>query len=115
MPIETFAPATNPSIQSSRSVGVRVNTAQFGDGYSQRSRDGLNPTARTFSAQWQALDVSDADDIEAFFERHVVDPFLWVLPLEYVSRKWIVTDWSRAYAGGDLVSLSASLKEVFDL
>ncbi|MBN9600834.1 MAG: phage tail protein [Afipia sp.] len=115
MPLDVFNPPLAPSTPSVRPVRPRVNEATFGDGYSQRSGDGLNANPRTFQAQWSMLEDGQADAIEAFFETHTKTAFLWTVPLEIVQRKWIAVDWSRGYLGADLVSLSANLKEVFDL
>lgn len=115
MPLDTFVPALNPSLPSTRGVKPRVTTAQFGDGYSQRSEDGLNAAPRTYQASWDALDSPGANDIETFFEAHVATPFLWTPPLETAQRKWTAATWSRGYVGGTTVTLSATLSEVFDL
>lgn len=115
MPLDVFEPALNPSTPSTKDVNPRVNTAKFGDGYSQRSEDGLNSSEETFQAQWQSLRSSDADTMEAFFRAHKSTPFLWTVPLESVQRKWVAAKWSRGYVGGDTVSLSATFTEVFDL
>lgn len=115
MAFDTFVPPANPSLQTTRGVKPRINVAQFGDGYSQRSQDGLNAAPRSYSAVWEALLSTDADTIEAFFEAHMVTPFLWTPPLETIQRKWLPTDWSRGYLGGSSVSLTATLAEQFDL
>lgn len=115
MPLDVFAPVLNPSTTSTRAVRARVNSAQFGDGYSQRSMDGLNTTPRTYNANWTGMASTDADTIEAFFAAHTVTPFLWQPPLDTVQRKWIAGNWSRGYPGGDSASLTATFVEVFDL
>lgn len=115
MPLNTFAPAFNPTLQSTRGVKARTVTAQFGDGYSQRSEDGLNAAPRNYQAIWEELQSTDADTIEAFLEAQTAIPFLWTPPLETVQRSWIASNWTRGYVGGTLVSLTASLAEVFDL
>jgi phage-related protein len=115
VPLDTFSPVSNPSLQTTRSVKSRVNSAQFGDGYSQRSEDGLNGAPRAYQAAWDALLSTDADTIEAFFEAHKATPFLWTPPLETAQRKWIPSTWQRGYVGGTTVTLTASLSEVFDL
>jgi phage-related protein len=112
---DVFAPPKNPAPSSSRPVKPRVNKAQFGDGYSQRSGDGLNASMRTFAAQWPSLLIAHADEIETFFEAHTVKAFVWTLPTESVVRKWTAVDWTRGNARAGVVSLSVNLEEVFDL
>lgn len=115
MPLDLFEPPLNPAPQSNRPVKPRVNVAQFGDGYSQRGGDGLNASSRSFQAQWPTLTVEQQEAIEAFFEQHTSTAFRWTPPLTSIERKWIASDWTPGYVQGDLVSLSATLTEVFDL
>jgi phage-related protein len=116
VPLDVFAPTFQPSPQSTqRGVKRRVNKAQFGDGYSQRSGDGLNASPRMFTASWSSLKSTEADIYEAFFDAHKVTPFLWTPPLEVVQRKWIAGDSAQGYLGGSVVTLSCPLEEVFDL
>ena len=115
MPLDTFAPPKDPSPRSAGQVSPRINTAQFGDGYSQRSQDGLNGLAQTFQAQWPALTVADRKTITDFLALHTVTPFLWTIPGESTEYKWIAVDWTPGTVGGEVVSLSANLKVVFDL
>lgn len=116
MPLDVFAPTFQPSPSATQEqVKRRVNSAQFGDGYSQRSTDGLNTAPRMFNASWDVLASSVADTYEAFFDAHSATPFLWTPPLESAQRKWIAGDSARGYVGASTVSLSCPLTEVFDL
>lgn len=93
----------------------RVNVAKFGDGYSQRSRDGLNATDMTFTGQCPLLTPTKAEALLAFFRAHAATPFLWALPLEVTQRKWIATQWSRSYVNVSRRAVSFTFTEVFDL
>lgn len=116
MALDTFAPISQPTVDATqRVVKRRVNAAQFGDGYSQRSMDGLNTSLRTFTAAWAALVSTEADTYEAFFDAHAVTPFLWTPPLETVERKWIAGDSTQTYVSADVVAFSCPLSEVPDL
>lgn len=116
MPLDTFTPTTNPAPdQTQRVVKRRVNSAQFGDGYSQRSTDGLNTSLRAYTANWAVLASTEADTYEAFFDAHSVTPFLWTPPLETVQRKWLAGDSTQNYLGADTVQFSCPLTEVPDL
>lgn len=116
MALDTFSPTTQPTVDATqRVVKRRVNAAQFGDGYSQRSTDGLNTSLRTYTASWAALVSTEADTYEAFFDAHCVTPFLWTPPLETVQRKWLAGDSTQNYVSADIVALSCPLQEVPDL
>lgn len=116
MPLDTFNPTFQPAPdQTQRVVKRRVNSAQFGDGYSQRSSDGLNTSLRTYTAAWASLDSTEADIYEVFFDAHQATAFLWTPPLETVQRKWIAGDSTQNYLGASTVSFSCPLSEVPDL
>ena len=111
---DTFTPIMQPSTSSTRGAKARSNIAQFGDGYTQRSSDGLNGVPHTFQAVWPMLQSSDADTMEDFFEAHIATSFLWA-PVDTTTRKWIATDWTRGYISAGVVSVTVNLTEVFDL
>lgn len=113
---ETFNPPVAPSISSSRNKKMRTLESTFGDGYSQRSGDGLNINGETWQAEWGALTPEQADEIEAFFEAHKgYVAFLWQAPMSPIPLKYRCKEWSRGFPSGNLVSISAALEKVFDL
>lgn len=66
----------------------RVRKAQFGEGYTQRSGDGLNPVLRRWALQFSNLTKVRADALESFFRaRAGVEPFEFVTP----DTAWAVT------------------------
>lgn len=117
--MKTFVPPKAPRVGdgASKQVEARIRRAQFGDGYSQRSGDGLNALAATVPLRWGALSVAQADVIEAFFEaRRGYEAFLYTLPASLLGeRKWIVTSWSRTADLDDVHSITATFEQVFDL
>ena len=96
---------------------ARTRRADFGDGYSQRSADGLNSIKRSVSLNWTLLETSEADTIIAFFEaRGGHEAFLWTPPQETTQRKWVAASWTRESATApNRASLSVTFEEVFDL
>lgn len=116
MPLNTFTPAVNPSLNYSKNVKARTRRADFGDGYSQRVADGLNTIKREVSLNFEALSTSQADDIETFLiARAGAEAFLYTLPDEVSARKWICPEWSRGPQAGTLRSITATFEEVFDI
>lgn len=115
MALDTFTPPRKVSTQSTVEEAPRVNSVVFGDGYSQRSQDGLNASNETFSGQCNGLTKTQADTVIAFFRGHTVSAFLWNMPIDSVQRKFIAAKWSRAFMGSGLQSISFTFQEVFDL
>jgi phage-related protein len=74
----------------------RVRKAQFGEGYTQRSGDGLNPVLRRWALQFSNLSKVDADTLESFLRARVgVEPFEFVTP----DTAWAVT--AQPFGVGD--------------
>ena len=104
----TWSPQT-----ANKTKTPRVRVAPFGDGYAQRTADGINNKPQ----EWSLTFVKDEDTIDA------VDDFLdtqgsetafdWTAPDGTVGR-WICESWSTSYnAETDTLSLSATFKQVF--
>ncbi len=115
--MDVFTPDVTPSQNStSKSTSASVNKAQFGDGYSQRARDGLNSISRSVTLGWEYLTYDQASDLDDFFDAHGGDEaFLYQLSGDSVQRMWTCASWKNGYAGGVAGSYSANLTEVFDL
>lgn len=93
----------------------RVLTAGFGDGYEQRTPDGINTDLATVSPSWPALTWGQGQTIVDFFAaRKGVTPFYFTMPGESTPRKWIAKKWSRRFDTDQLVTISAQWKEVVD-
>jgi len=106
---------TNVSPGSSISFKPRVNRADFGDGYSQRSGDGLNANPANLSATFDNLLAEEADIIMAFLgERKGYLPFLFLVPGEATPRQFICPEWRKDLAGAKHFNISASFEESFD-
>lgn len=115
--MDVFNPSVVPTSGTTRSTNAAVNVAQFGDGYSQRAKDGLNSVSRQVTLQWVKLTFDEAADIESFFEsRGGSEAFLYQIPGDSVQRAWITSGpWRNGYEYGVAGSFSVTLQEVFDL
>ncbi|WP_163869595.1 phage tail protein [Myxococcus eversor] len=77
-----------PDYGAQQQTQPRVLKAQFGDGYAQRSEDGMRTVLPRWALQFNARRKVDADAIEAFLQaRRGVEPFEFVVP----SSAWDVT------------------------
>jgi phage-related protein len=68
-----------PKIESAKETTYRVMRAQFGDGYRQQVKDGLNNAGRTWSLSFTGT-AAYIDAIEAFLDTRGGEPFLWAPP-----------------------------------
>ena len=108
--------ATFPSIQptygASKTSRPRVLNVQFGDGYSQRVRFGLNTDLKTWNLTWNVSE-TDADTIESFLEaRAGVENFEWT-PLDTTtSYRWICQEWSKTIPYVNRATITATFIQV---
>jgi phage-related protein len=93
----------------------RIRTAKFGDGYEQRTADGLNTRPRTLTLDWPNLGLSDKDTLLNFLRaRNGIQAFWWLPPGETQTLKIKAPSWSVSRTSGPYWSVSVNFEEVFD-
>lgn len=101
-----------PSYNSREHVKPRVNTSQFGDGYEQRSGDGINTQMRTWKLVFDNQSTAQRDGIIAFFEaRGAVESFDWTPPAGSPG-KFVCREWDDVASGYNSWNISADFEEV---
>ncbi|ACL59897.1 phage tail protein [Methylobacterium nodulans] len=110
--IGSYGPVTTGSSRSSR---MAVLTATFGDRYSQRTGDGINPLTRDFNYRSVPLAADKIEALEAFLvSRKGYLPFLFQVPYEPAPRQFICDTWTTDYSDRLQSTLTATFKENFD-
>lgn len=108
--------AVNPFYSSTASMEFRTREANFGDGYTQRSGDGLNTEIETIPLIWNTLTESEYNTIIDFLkEREGYKAFNFTAPGQSSSKKWICKKYNgypRAYT---VYYLEATFTRVYDL
>jgi phage-related protein len=94
----------------------KIQEAVFGDGYSQRSADGINNIKQVWRLSFTRRSGADVDGIYDFLRaRGGVEHFLWTPRGEASPRKFICKTWRRSYDHYDVVQgITFSLEEVFE-
>jgi phage-related protein len=109
-------PSIDPDFGATKSSRPKVRNVQFGDGFSQRLRYGLNQDAKQWDLTWQNISEADSDTIEAFLEaRGGAESFDWSPPDETETYKWICQQWSKQMTSAGLNQLTATFQQVFEL
>jgi phage-related protein len=113
----TLITTVNPSYSSSKETAYRIKKADFGDGYSQRTGDGVNTITKKGMLDFENLLPADADTLEAFLESMGgYLPFYYTLPLETAPLLWItIGSPKRTYAGPNSINLNVVIMQVFDI
>ena len=77
-------PAITPAYGAEKRSAPVMRRVQFGDGYEQRLRYGLNQNPKTWSLTWNNITEANADTVEAFLDARAADgaSFDWVPPDE---------------------------------
>lgn len=108
MPTFTWA----PQYGAANEVKPSVLTASFGDGYEQRTKNGINNLPRSWSLTFYNTP-TDADSIERFLiSRAGVTSFTW-LPPTGATGKWKCTTWKRSVDNPAYHTITATFQEVF--
>lgn len=106
----TYAPSYAIAEQSQ----PRVRTVQFGDGYSQRLRYGLNTDAKVWNLRFEIRTDSETTTITDFLEaRAGAESFDWTPPRGDAG-KYICTDWSVDMVNYNNNSITATFVQVFE-
>ena len=104
-----------PSSTSRITVKPKTRKLQFGNGYSQRAGDGINPLLIKWGLVFSVRSDTDADAILAFLEaRAGHEAFDWTPPGGSVG-KYLCETWARTYTKAlDMNQISATFEQVYE-
>ena len=107
--------ASEISQGSSRKRRFKANRAQFGDGYSQRVREGLNNTRDIWNIEWTGLDENQKDFICLILDREGSwGLFNWTAFGDTEEKKWsVVGEYNLSTRGGQVYAISCVLMQEF--
>ncbi len=93
-----------PDVGTSRDDEWRLRIAQFGDGYAQRTLDGINALNRKWSLSWNSRDAADINAMVAFLEAQKAKAFDFLEQQTGITYRvfcdaWKI-DWSIRRPGG---------------
>lgn len=113
MTIQTFNPPVRPSPGTRRKPEIKTLVAEFGDGYTQETEDGLNNIRRVMSLRWEVLTPAQADTIEEFLTQHRgTKVFLWTPSNSATPIRWTCKEWERI--DDKVHSITATFRESFN-
>jgi phage-related protein len=112
----TFNPSVHPDFGYQRSLKPRVLKAEFGDGYIQRAADGTNTMPITSQVTWSNVTETERDEIIDFFAaRRGYQSFFYTYQDEDTPKVYVCEEWSYTHADAAHYTVTATLKQVFDL
>lgn len=108
-----------PSLSQTRSKEWRLRIAKFGDGYEQRTLDGINPLDVVWKVAFEAKPYNVIQDMEAYLTTRLARAFPYQDPatgeiFNVFCDKWDV-DWIRVVidTNGNRKSLNGTLTAEF--
>ena len=102
----------SPHLNTSQDITYRVKSVQFGDGYEQIGRSGVNSKVVEYSVSWQGLTELEKNSLMSFFDEIAgAQAFNWIPPGESTSAQYKqVGTISLSKPGGRLWNLSTKFK-----
>lgn len=98
------------------SLKPRILNAQFGDGYSQRSPDGINNIVEIWDVTFEYADKSIRDTLnDTLKDFGGVNYFLWTPPYESSTKKFICQEWTQPLNDQGSYALNAKFIQVFEV
>lgn len=105
-----------PSKSFTKESKPTVVTAQFGGGYSQRIKYGINNQVDSWKLSFINQSLTTSSQIISFLESHEgTDYFLFTPPGEITAYKVIASDWSVEYVSHISRTISTTFIRVYDL
>ena len=99
---------------ATKKLTPKVTEIAFGDGYSQRVRNGLNTNPQTWDLSFSNRTDTEAEAIDAFLTaRGGVESFDWT-PYNESAGKYICKEWSKSIDGFNRNSIQASFIQVYE-
>lgn len=112
----TFTPPIAPSPGTTVKPTFKLLKAEFGDGYTQTTRHGLNHRRRSISLTWETLTPAQAATIIDFLNARGGDEPFWYTPSdELVPILWTCEEFEDKRKQGGLRTVSAVFVESFNL
>lgn len=108
-------PSIAPTFDAQKRSQPRIRTVQFGDGYEQRLKYGLNQNPKEWALTFMVND-TDADTIETFLDARADDAnaFDWTPPGEGSSYKWVCREWTRQLLSDGFNQINATFSQIFE-
>lgn len=111
-----YFPDVKLSYGSDANTECKVLKADFGDGYSLATVDGLNSIRSTYKAVFDDITASEADLIEGFLiARGGYEAFLFRPPRTNKTLKWRCAKWQRTPNNKGLWNIECTFEQAFVL
>lgn len=118
MTTPTFTPILQPSFPIDVEYELKITKASYGDGYIERSPEGLNYRRAKVSLTWENVTAAEETSLMNFFKgKDGYLPFFYQPPHDdfSVPLKWIAPKFRASKTDAGNYVVRADLEQVFDL
>jgi phage-related protein len=99
-----------------RAHAPKLLKTDFGDGYAQRGKDGINSDPLTDTLVWTNLTKAEKDYMDQFMiARQGNQAFLWQASDETVPNAYVCEVWDYDFVAADVYTFNATFRQVYDL
>ena len=100
---------------SQQKKSFRILQQRYGDGYTARRQDGINPVICIWNVSTPPMPMADADDLLDELAELGPGFFAWTPPGEANPKNWILDppSWDVSYVGPDYAVVSFSLRQFY--
>ena len=116
MPIDCNSKITLTNLKvtprATKTTSFRMIQQRYGDGYTARRQDGINPVIEVWDVSTPPMSICDAEAFEQELIANGNGFFSWCAPNESEESSWILdpVSWDWSFDTTDMASLSFSLR-----
>lgn len=112
--MDTFPILYGPDWDQAVTPQIKVLKTDFGDGSTQRLKDGLNNVKDVWDVRWSNLTPTEVNTAYTFLRaKGGGTAFLWLPPFESVYRAWTCETFSKALNDPAAGMITAKFEEAF--
>lgn len=112
----TALPDIDLSYGTDMTTSYRVRRVDFGNGYAQRSTDGLNTVRQQWRLTWERIPDAQAEELRLFFEGLAgVSLIEWTPYNQPNELNWTGSDFTSKPVGALISTVNVKLTQEFDL
>lgn len=114
MTLPVFTPPVSPTAGLQDKPEIKLRKADFGDGYTQPTPDGLNHIRSVVTLEFGLLEPAEKEAIVNFLQaRGGSEPFTYTIPGSASATRFTCNDWQVTALGASLFNVSATLRQDF--
>lgn len=113
MSFPVFNPPVPPAVGAKIKREIKLLKAEFGDGYTSITRDGVNHIRRSYELEWPVLTEAESNAIVAFLEARGGDETFWFSLGARDPMKVTCDTWEETENSAGKFAITATFRQSF--